>query len=102
VAAGRVDAAEALAPNKLVEVNITSDGRGRQCRDIAIVDAVVTHDRTVGARALWKPQSLAAAYLAFAEPGAIGLSSIGGCCSRWAGASAAAWRCRSPTTAPRR
>jgi hypothetical protein len=48
------------------------------CRDIAIVDAVVTHDRTVGARALWKPQSLAAAYLAYAEPGAIGLSSIGG------------------------
>ena len=77
VAAGRVDAALALAPNKLVEVNITS-ARGRQCRDIAIVDAVVTHDRTVGARALWKPQSLAAAYLAYAEPGAIGLSSIGG------------------------
>ncbi|MEY2687969.1 MAG: Acetoin catabolism protein, partial [Pseudomonadota bacterium] len=45
---------------------------------IAIVDAVITHDRSVGARALWKTGSLAAAYLAFAEPEAIGLSSIGG------------------------
>lgn len=76
-ASGRVDAAEALAPNKLLEVAITArDGTVR--RDIAIVDAVITHDRTIGARALWKTQSLAAAYLAFAEPEAIGLSSIGG------------------------
>ena len=44
---------------------------------MAIVDAVITHDRTVGARALWKTGSLAAAYLAFCEPEAIGLSSIG-------------------------
>lgn len=77
VAAGRVSEPEALAPNKLVEVAITGlDGAVR--RDIAIVDAVITHDRTVGARALWKTSSLAAAYLAFAEPEAIGLSSIGG------------------------
>lgn len=73
-AGGRIAAAEALAPNKLVEVDI-GDGRAR---DIAIVDAVVTHDRSVGARALWKPESLAAAYLAFADPQAIGLSAIGG------------------------
>ena len=73
-AAGRIAPAEALAPNKLVEVDI---GGGR-ARDIAIVDAVVTHDRSVGARALWKPESLAAAYLAFADPQAIGLSAIGG------------------------
>ncbi len=39
---------------------------------------VITHDRSVGARALWKTSSLFAAYLAFAEPEAIGLSSIGG------------------------
>jgi predicted polyphosphate/ATP-dependent NAD kinase len=75
-AAGRVDAAEALLPNKLVDVRI-ADGRGTR-RDIAIVDAVVTHDRTPGARALWKPHTLAAAYFAFAEPEAIGLSAIGG------------------------
>lgn len=71
-ASGRLRPEDALAANKLVEVQVD-----RQ-RDIAIVDAVVTHDRSVGARALWKPESLAACYLAFAEPQAIGLSAIGG------------------------
>jgi len=76
-AAGRIDAADALLPHKLVEVQITgADGRTR--RDVAIVDAVVTHDRSVGARALWKTSSLDAVYLAFADPQAIGLSAIGG------------------------
>lgn len=77
-AAGRIGAAQALVPNKLLEVLIHPRDGGPQRRDIAIVDAVITHDRSVGARALWKPGSLAAAYLAFAEPEAIGLSSIGG------------------------
>ena len=76
-AMGRIDSAEALQPNKLIEVGMRNrDGKSR--RDIAVVDAVVTHDGTVGARALWKTQSLAAAYFAFAEPEAIGLSAIGG------------------------
>jgi len=76
-ATGRVAPADALVPNKLVEVWV---GHGKRTlrRDVAIVDAVVTHDRSVGARALWKPEALAAAYLAFADPQAIGLSAIGG------------------------
>lgn len=77
-AAGRIGAAEALVANKLLEVVIHPRDGGAPRRDIAIVDAVITHDRSVGARALWKTGSLAAAYLAFAEPEAIGLSSIGG------------------------
>lgn len=77
-ATGRITAAEALAPNKLVEVRIATGRHGRVQRDIAIVDAVVTHDRSVGARALWKPESLYSAYLAFADPQSIGLSAIGG------------------------
>ena len=77
-AAGRIDAGEALTPNKLLEVLIHPRDGGAVRRDIAIVDVVITHDRSVGARALWKTGSLAAAYLAFAEPEAIGLSSIGG------------------------
>jgi len=72
-ASGRIDSAEALTPNKLIEVNVAD-----RVRDVAIVDAVVTHDRSVGARALWKTESLAAAYLAFADPESIGLSAIGG------------------------
>lgn len=75
-ASGRIAAEEALAANKLIDVRLA--GRDATRRDVAIVDAVVTRDRSVGARALWKPQSLASAYLAFAEPQAIGLSAIGG------------------------
>ena len=75
-AGGRIPEAEALAPNKLIEVQIVDRVRGDQS-DIAIVDAVVTHDRSVGARALWKTSSLDAAYLAFADPQSIGLSAIG-------------------------
>jgi predicted polyphosphate/ATP-dependent NAD kinase len=76
-ASGRVAAADVLVGNKLVDVQIDDAARGEQRRDIAIVDAVVTHDRSVGARALWKTSSLDAMYLAFAEPQAIGLSAIG-------------------------
>lgn len=76
-AAGRLPAAQALAPHKLIEVAVASEG-GREQRDIAIVDAVITSDRYVGARALWKTESLLAAYLAFADPQCIGLSAIGG------------------------
>jgi predicted polyphosphate/ATP-dependent NAD kinase len=76
-ASGRIaPQAQALVPNKLVEVHIADPVRGDQ-RDIAIVDAVVTHDRSIGARALWKTHSLDAAYLAFADPQSIGLSAIG-------------------------
>jgi predicted polyphosphate/ATP-dependent NAD kinase len=80
-ASGRLDAAEALAPNKLIEIAIAGIDDGASAepqRDVAIVDAVITSDRYVGARALWKPESLLAAYLAFADPQCIGLSAIGG------------------------
>lgn len=75
-AAGRIAPTEALLTNKLLEVHIDG-GAAAPRSDVAIVDAVITHDRSVGARALWKTGSLAAAYLAFCEPEAIGLSSIG-------------------------
>jgi predicted polyphosphate/ATP-dependent NAD kinase len=76
-ASARVPVAEALAPNKLVEVRIADALRGDR-RDVAIVDAVISHDRSIGARALWKTSSLDAAYLAFADAQSIGLSAIGG------------------------
>jgi len=71
---GRLDAKQALASNKLLEVSLNDGER----RDIALVDAVISTDRYIGARALWKTGNLAAVYLSFAEPEAIGLSSIGG------------------------
>ena len=73
-ATDQVGAAQALVQNKLLEVSINEGER----RDIALVDAVISTDRFIGARALWKIESLAEVYLTFAEPQAIGLSAIGG------------------------
>lgn len=73
-ATGRLSAEQALAPNKLLEISINNGER----RDIALVDAVISRERYIGARAVWKTDHLAAAYLTFADPQAIGLSAIGG------------------------
>src|SRR5476649_1217788 len=73
-ATGKLDAEQALAPNKLLEVSINEGQR----HDIALVDAVISSDRYIGARALWKTENLSAVYLSFADPQAIGLSAIGG------------------------
>ncbi len=73
-ATGKLSATQALVQNKLLEVSIN----GGERRDIALVDAVISTDRYVGARALWKTESLHSVYLTFADPQAIGLSAIGG------------------------
>ena len=73
-ATGRLTPEQALASNKVLEVSINEGQR----HDIALVDAVISTDRYIGARALWKTESLAAVYLTFADPQAIGLSAIGG------------------------
>ncbi len=73
-ATGRIAPEVALAPNKILEVSINEGQR----HDVALVDAVISTERFTGARALWKTESLAAIYLAFADPQAIGLSAVGG------------------------
>ena len=73
-ASGALGPGRALAFNKLLEIELNHGER----RDIALVDAVVSSERCVGARALWKTENLVAAYLSFADPLAIGLSAIGG------------------------
>ena len=73
-ATGRLGAEQALASNKVLDVSINDGER----QDIALVDAVISSDRYIGARALWKTESLSAAYLTFADPEAIGLSALGG------------------------
>ncbi len=44
--------------------------------EIALVDVAVSTERHVGARAVWDPATLTQLFCAFAEPDAIGLSSI--------------------------
>ena len=73
-ATGKLSRAEALSGNKVIEISINHGER----KDIAIVDAVISHERVIGARALWRPESLNALYLTFADPEVIGLSAIGG------------------------
>lgn len=76
-ASGRLAPADALAANKLLEVTIDGGARGART-DIALVDAAISTDAVIGARALWKTESLASVHLTFADPQAIGLSAIGG------------------------
>lgn len=58
-----------------VEVSGVSAGAARE---IALVDVCVSTVTHVGSRALWQPETLREVYCAFAEPHAIGLSSIAG------------------------
>ena len=73
---GRIAADEALVPNKLLEVVASTMA---SARDIALVDAVISTERFVGARALWRTETpRRASIVTFADPQAIGLSAIGG------------------------
>lgn len=76
-ATGRVPAREALASNKRLDIEIR-DRNGNVRRDIALVDAVISHEHFIGARALWKIDTLAAVYVSYADPQAIGMSAIAG------------------------
>lgn len=76
-ATGRVPDKHALASNKRLDI-VIRDGDGGFRRDIALVDAVISHEHFIGARALWKTDTLAAVYVSFADPQAIGLSAIAG------------------------
>ena len=49
-----------------------------EAREVALVDVCVSTVTHVGAKALWQPATLRELYCAFAEPHAIGLSSIAG------------------------
>jgi predicted polyphosphate/ATP-dependent NAD kinase len=74
VALGRVPRDVALRRNKVIRV--TSSGGASE--EIALVDVCVSKLTHIGARALWQPETLSELVVAFAEPDAIGLSSIAG------------------------
>src|SRR5690348_10229521 len=70
VATGSAPADRATARAKLLEVRV--GGRA----ETALVDVAVSTERHVGTRALWEPATLTQLFCTFAEPDAIGLSSI--------------------------
>ena len=63
-----------LATRRSKRLDVLIDGK---LADIALVDAAVTTQAFVGARAVWNPGSLVEMFLTRAEPASIGLSSIG-------------------------
>ena len=72
VATGRLDGDGLLRREKLLQVSINGGAR----RDCALVDVAVTAERWVGSRALWRAGVLSEAVVAFASPGAVGLSAV--------------------------
>src|SRR5579863_1203538 len=73
VATGRIPKAEATMRNKVLRVEVDDVPV-----DLALVDVSVSSHRWVGSKALWHPETLDQIFVAFAEPDAIGLSSIAG------------------------
>ena len=70
---GRVPAEVAYASHKRLDVFLN----GTECHP-ALVDVALVAERVVGARALWRPESLRELYVTFADPSVIGLASIAG------------------------
>jgi predicted polyphosphate/ATP-dependent NAD kinase len=72
VATGRVSIEDACRRSKQLDIEV--DGKKI---DVALVDAAVSRQMFVGARAVWELQSLYSMFLTRAEPASIGLSAIG-------------------------
>jgi predicted polyphosphate/ATP-dependent NAD kinase len=73
VATGRAPLAESARRAKAVTLEIAGEKP-----DLALIDAVLTQDRFVGARALLDAERLVLAVLTRAEPAGVGITAIGG------------------------
>ena len=73
-ATGAVPAEEALLANKVLEVSVNDGERA----DLALVDVVISRERFVGARALWRTDHLHELFVTFADPEVIGMSAVAG------------------------
>ena len=78
VAGGQADEAVYRAPRlDVLYPEGSFDAHGSEVRDIALVDAAVYAERFIAARAVWDAAKIKEVILTRAEPGNIGLSSIG-------------------------
>ena len=73
VATGRIALSQVSRAAKVIHVSVAGGAD-----DIALIDAAVTNDRFVGARALLDGDRLLLAVLATATPAAVGMTCIGG------------------------
>ncbi len=73
IASGAVPIAKVAEQQKIIEVQV--DGEEG---DLALIDAVLSAERFVGARALLAPEQLQAILLTRADPAAVGMCAVGG------------------------
>ena len=73
IASGKVALKDVAAQHKVIQVAIEGERD-----DVALIDAVVSNERFVGARALLAPEQLRMALLTRADPAAVGMTAIGG------------------------
>ncbi len=73
VASGLLETDAITRRDKRLEITLV-DGK----QDIALIDAVITTERYVGAKAIWDPASIHSIYVTRAHPGSIGFSAIVG------------------------
>ncbi len=73
LAAGGVSLEETAVPVKIIDVEIEGESP-----DIALIDAVVTTDQFIGARALLDGEMIERILLTRAEPTSVGMTSVGG------------------------
>ena len=73
VARGQIKMAAVADQVKIIDIEIEDEEP-----DIALIDAVLTTEGFIGARALMTPEALREAFLCRAEPAAVGITSLGG------------------------
>lgn len=73
LATGKINLHDVVHAVKIIDINIEGEAS-----DIALIDAVVTSERFIGARALLDGDALKTVLLTRAEPAAVGLTSLGG------------------------
>ena len=73
IASGQLELSEVAAQQKAIQVTVADERP-----DLALIDAVLSRERFVGARALLNPEQLDTALLTRAEPAAVGITAIGG------------------------
>ena len=73
IASGQLELSEVATQQKAIQVTVKDERP-----DLALIDAVLSRERFVGARALLQPEQLDTALLTRAEPAAVGITAIGG------------------------
>ncbi len=73
IASGQLELRAVATQQKTVQVTVADERP-----DLALIDAVLSRERFVGARALLQPEQLDTALLTRAEPAAVGIAAIGG------------------------